>query len=495
MNHILKINIILFGIIFNSNAQLKINSDSLKIQKTNNLTNYYVEAGSYGTKRESNPPSYVRNLSEIGIKKLEKFNFLDIGFDFRTRFEIRKNDIRRDTLMTDMPILFKTRAYLGIKNIIDPFRFAIEYQDASRENGFFKEDDRDYNRSEFIQMYAELFFKKALGTDKLGNNRPIFLRFGRQHFEFLDKRLIGSNQWRNTTNTFIGFRASLGGEYNDFQVDLLALRPLKRVIHEFDRTDFYRDFGAVIGHLRLWSKVITIEPYYLALNQRASLATGFKSKMIHSPGLRLYGIIFKSKFNYDFTGTNQFGNDQGLIHKAKMYTAEIGYKFISLKSKPKISVFYGFASGDKDPFDKVNNRFERFYGFSRPWSSDDYIVPENIITIKMKFEFEPIKGFKIDFGYSMFYLASKTDRFNNFLNGNSNNRDKFGLSGNKLGHGFDSRFRYSLSNFFDLNVGYNHFTNGNFVLLQQNKALGESKKSSDFIYFELTINVFDLFKR
>ena len=160
MKHILKINIILFGIIFNSDAQLKINSDSLKIQKTNNLTNYYVEAGSYGTKRESKPPSYVRNLSEIGIKKLEKFNFLDIGFDFRTRFEIRKNDIRRDTLMTDMPILFKTRAYLGIKNIIDPFRFAIEYQDASRENGYFKEDDRDFNRSELIKCTLNCFLKK-----------------------------------------------------------------------------------------------------------------------------------------------------------------------------------------------------------------------------------------------------------------------------------------------------------------------------------------------
>jgi hypothetical protein len=456
-------------------------------------TSYYVEPGSYGTTRETDPPAYIRNLSKTGIKGVEKVNWLNIGVDYRARFEYRHNDIRRPVITTDYPVLLRSRAYIGVTNIIDPLRFAIEFQDSHRTNGKFPKDDRDFNRAEIIQGYAELHFKKALGKDDLGNNRPLFIRFGRQAFEFMDRRLIGLNQWRNTTNNFLGFRSSIGQDKNDWQIDLLALRPIIRLVEKFDKTDHDRDFWAVIGHWRKWSEVITIEPYYLGLKQRATPATTNRERLIHSPGIRLYGWVNDKHMNYDFTYTQQFGEDNNQTHNAYAITAEVGYKFDNAW-KPRVSLFYGYVSGDKNPNDNVNNRFERFFGFARPWSSDDYVIPENIVTPKIKVEFEPVKGVKVDGGYSFYWLASSTDRFNNLLGG-TNNRDRTGNSGDFLGHGLDARVRFSPVKFIDANIGYTHYTNGEFVLNRQKAALGESANSSDFAYIELSFNAFDLFKK
>lgn len=466
-------------------------TDSVIKTETPAKAGYYIEPGSYGTKRETDPPSYVRNLGRTGIEGTENLTWLDVGLDYRVRSEYRNNDIRRpQSHSDDYPFLFKGKIYVGIKEILDPLRLVIEMQDSDRLNGNYPLDNRDVNKREMIQGFGELYFKNALGKDDLGNNRPFMIRYGRMAFEFLDRRLIGQNLWRNTTNNFLGFRAALGQEQNDWQLDLLALRPIIRLIDQPDKADNDRQFGAAIGHYRKWSEIITIEPYYMALRQ--DKAIGYR--MIHSPGLRLYGRIYDTGWNYDVTATYQFGDEGNLKHKAYMITAEAGYRFRDLAWKPRVSLFYGYASGDKNPDDAENNRFERFYGFARPWSADDYVIPENISAPKIKVEFEPAKGLRADAGYSFYWLASATDRFNNLLAG-ENNRDKTGNSGDFLGHGFDARVLFKPVKFIDMVVGYAYFSTGEFVQNMQDTANGEHSGASNFAYVEVTFNALDIFMK
>ncbi|WP_420538351.1 alginate export family protein [Methylotuvimicrobium alcaliphilum] len=458
-------------------------------------SSYYIEPGSYGTKRETDPPDYVRNLSKTGIKGTEDITWLDVGLDYRMRYERRENDVRRrPSRSLDEPILLRTRAYLGIKEILDPLRAVAEFEDARRYNSQFDRDNRDINEFELIQGYMELHFKDALGYDDRGNARPAFIRAGRMAFEFLDRRLIGLNKWRNTTNTFQGFRASLGEDANDWALDLLALQPLTRLMTDFDKPNQDQWFSSIIGHWRKWSDIVTIEPYYMALRQDASPGNRNRARDIHATGLRLSGWVSDTGINYDLTGTYQFGRDDGRQHDAYMVTAEVGYTFLEHPWKPRISAFYGHVTGDKDPNDYKNNRFERFFGFARPWSSDDYMIPENVIAPKVKIEFEPIKGLKFDGGYSAFWLESNTDRFNNLLDGSSFNRDPTGNSGDFLGHGLDFRARYNITPYIAANVGYTHFTNGEFTKNRQVAANGTKSNQSDFIYVELSFNALDIFK-
>jgi hypothetical protein len=461
----------------------------------NTTHSYYVSPSSHGTQREADPPQYVRTLSTLQQNN-KKLDFLFLGIDSRARFEFRNNDIRRkDSFSNDFPLLLRQRLYLGFDKKNFPLHFALEFEDARKVGGKYDKDDRDVNQYEIIQGYVGLKFDKLFPKDDFGNEVPLSFRYGRMAFEFLDRRLIALNQWRNTTNNFNGLRFALGKDENPWQLDVLCVRPIKRDIENLDKTDKTRLFTAIIVHWRKWSKYTTIEPYYMNLKQKASPQTP-TDRNIHSFGLRFYGNFAEKKWDYDVTGTYQFGQDFNEQKRAFALTSELGYTFQELPSKLRISIFNGYVSGDQSPKDMQNNRFERFFGFARPWSADDYIVMENILSNKIKLEWLlniKKQKFQMDGGYSVFSLASKTDRMNNLLAGKEN-RNVTGLDGKFVGHNVDLRIRTKIKSFSEINLGYSHFTNGNFVKNRQKAANGSAANSSNFLYIELNFNLIDFIK-
>ena len=434
-------------------------------------------AQGYSTTRDPDPPKYSRHASEIGITSLKHATWLDLGLDYRFRYEYRDDDIRRAQDGLDDPFLHRTRAYIGIHDALDPFRFAVEMQDARRYHSRYPRDNRDVNEFQFIRLYGELHFDDLLPRDATGNHRPIGLRYGIHNFEFIDRRLIGNNQWRNTANTFQGFHGIIGQQANDWQLDLLAVQPLNRLMHEWDRPVEQQWVYAAIGQWRGWEKAMTLEPYYLALSQSAY--PGTIERLVHSPGLRVYGKISVTGFDYDLTYTNQFGRNGAREVRAWAATAEIGYT-LTHPWKPRVSLFYGHATGDRDPNDNTDNRFERFFGFGRPWSANDYIVYENIRAPKLRIELKPKKNLRVDFGYSWYWLDSATDRFA----GTSQVRDRTGSSGSSVGHEFDIRARWQINPKLETILGYARFLPGGFVERQIRGG------DTDFAYLEVTVNAF-----
>lgn len=130
-------------------------------------------------------------------------------------------------------------------------RLTLEIEDARRNHSEFPQhfDTRDINKAEPIQAYWELHCKDALGPDELGNERPGSLKVGRQAFEYLDRRLLARNEWRNTTNTFQSFRSILGQQHNDWQLDLLALQPMQRFSQQLDQRD---ESQKLLWHHLMW---------------------------------------------------------------------------------------------------------------------------------------------------------------------------------------------------------------------------------------------------
>lgn len=438
---------------------------------------YYRAPQSYSTTRDPDVPKYAKPAPETNLDFLRQVDWLDIGLDYRFRAEHRDDDIRRDSAGLDEPFLHRTRAYIGIHDVLDPFRLAVELQDSRRYNGNYPRDNRDVNEFELIRLQAELYFKDLLSPDAFGNHRPISLRYGIQNFEFLDRRLIGNNQWRNTANTFLGFRGAVGQEANDWQLDLLAVQPLERQQYEWDEPVEGQWVYALIGHWRGWSDVVTLEPFYLGLDQ--SKTSEVSSRTVHSPGFRAYGTFGKSGFDFDLSVIKQWGQNGEQDIDAWGGNVEIGYRF-DHPWKPRFSAFYGYASGDKDSTDNEDNRFERFYGFGRPWSANDYIVFENISTPKLRLELTPSSKLRVDLGYSWYHLASSTDQFY----GASKTRDATGRSGSDVGHEFDIRARWQVTKKLELIAGYAHFTAGEFT----RNAIRPG--DTDFAYLELNLTVF-----
>ena len=93
---------------------------------------------------------------------------------------------------------------------------------------------------------------------------------------------------------------------------------------------------------------------------------------------------------------------------------------------------------------------------------------------------KPAWKLRVDFGYSVYWLASDTDRWNN-----AGLRDPTGRSGSFLGHEADVRVRYKIIPRIEANVGYAYFTPGEFT-----RKNGKSY-DSDFFYIELSFNAFE----
>lgn len=472
-------------------------------------TSYHRRSNSYATNPDSDPPRYVRRLSDIGVEAFKDINWLELGFESRMRYEHRHNDIRRIEGGNDDPIFLRNRAWIGIKDILDPFRFAVEFQDSRIVNNRFVSTDQERNEYDLINAYGELYFKKGLGTDDRGNDRPIRFRVGRMAYEATDRRFIARNEWRNTTNSFEGFRLNLGREANDWEADLFGMQPVRRLQTKFDEANDHLWFFGAIGTWRRWSDIVTIQPYYMGQKQTAD-PTGFTAtnrldREIHMPGFRAYGNV-SNWFDFDVSYNRQFGYTGTNSIEAQGYTIELGKTF-NHAWKPRIGLFYGYASGDKNPNDNVDNRFDRFFGFARPWSADHYVIYENLKAPKIRFEFSPTQKLGFEMGYGGYWLASGTDRMFDILDGNISNtikdpgfnRDRTGKSGDFGGHAFEGRIRYQATSRISTILGYTHFTAGEFVknriaatsceTLHKHPCTDQRSGNTDFLYFEVLISL------
>ena len=500
---------------------------------------YYVERRSYGTQKETEPPRYVKQLNKTWLKDYDSFadiDWLDIGFEYRARYESRQNDFRRAQENIDDPLLLRSRAYLGLKNILDPFRFAVEVQDSRRNHSDYNDstdrrlsnDPKDIDHADFLQAYLELYFKESIfGKDDLGNNRPFWVRGGRLAWEDLDRRLIARNEWRNTTNTFQGIRANIGEKKNDWQLEAFAVQPVQRFANQLDQVDHAQKFYGLVGDWRGWSEYVTIQPYYFYLKQNGNRVeydgngTAYSDRSVYSAlqqtrasidreintgGVRVFGVVPGTQWDYDASYSKQWGEVQRYIgnlatgryinvdHDAYAYTAELGYTFNKHSWKPRFSGSYGVASGDKvsgttatDTSDTQG--FDRLFGFARPWSNNDYIQMNNIRAAKIRAEFDPkvpfLDNVKVDTGFSWYRLDSATDRW---AAGN-NLQDVTGNAGRDLGKEFDLRVRFPVNQYASLNLGYAHFWAGDFVKTTSRLVAGQSNRSdtSNFFYTELTL--------
>ncbi|MDO9167711.1 MAG: alginate export family protein [Methylobacter sp.] len=468
---------------------------------------YYVKTKGYRVEPDTDPPAYVRNLSKTQFEQFRDVDWLDVGLDFRTRYEYRENDLRRRnnpttnaTLNTyrndpDNLWLLRTRGYIGVKDILDPLRFAVEFEDARSYNGLYERTDADINEFELIQGYAELYFDNALG-----HNRPLSIRAGRQALELLDRRLIGNNQFRNTTNNFEGFRVQFGKKQNDWHLDTFALHPIERLKYDFDRADEDTWIYGGVLNLRQWSEFITIQPYFLGRKQNGdptnAVAANRKADMdIYAPGLRVYGLFGDSGFDFDADINKQFGRSGSLSgttqtlrqHDALAYSLESGYTF-DHAWKPRASLYYGYGTGDKNPTDNTNQKFDAFYGFNQPWSRNDYFSWDNVHAPKARLEFTPYKDVRIDTGYNAFWLESETEAWNR-----ANLRDRSGKSGNFLGHELDIRMRHKINPYVDWSLSYARFEPGSFTKSFDKGSTANgpfTSEASNFFYFEVSLNAF-----
>lgn len=422
-------------------------------------------------KREPEPPSYVRPVSELGLPATEGLNWLLMGIEHRSRFEIRDDDYR-NALTRDSLFVMRSRAFVGIRDVLDPFRFGVEFQDSREFGSQFPNSTRNVNEYDFLQAYAELFFKDAFGKDE-----PLRLMAGRMAIDYVDRRLRTRNGFRNTTNAFDGFRIVAGQQKADWEIDAFAVQPVVIDTEHLDRPDEERWLYGVAGAWRRWSDVITLEPYYFVLDEDFK-GWNAADVEIHTWGLHVFGPIGESGFDYDLDAAFQYGRNRGQLHRAMAFHAELGHTF-KIDWEPRLAGWINYATGDRAPGDGVSERFDSLFGSSTGfYGFNEFSTWQNVISPSTELRVHPMKKMIVSLFYRTYWLASDQDAW---VRGGR--IDRTGRSGEFVGQEIDLIVRYDVDKHISLEGGIGHFMPGNFV-----RNTGDSP-DADMFYLQTVIRL------
>jgi len=416
-------------------------------------------------------PLYVREFEPFWNPD-EKVDWLLFGMQHRTRYALR-DDFYRAGLASDQErFLLRTRGYLGIKDILDPFRFGVEFLDARLLSQEFADRVYDVDHADILQAFVELYF-----DDVGGSGEPVSLRFGRQTFDALDRRLIARNRWPTNSFAFDGFRLRIGDEASEFELEAFAFQPVDRQLFSPNRNDEERAFYGVIGYFRHWSPYVTIEPYYFVLDEDLGAPGSIDSER-HTLGLRAFGLIGDSGLDYDVNGVFQFGDTEVGDIRAYGFAADVGYRF-DHPWKPRVAAMFHYASGDNDPTDGLNETFNPLFSAPHPFFGfSDNFVWSNMINPAIYVSAKPMDKLKFVSVYRWYWLDSDVDAFPR-----AGIVDPTGTSGNFIGQEFDVQINYRIDKHTTLEAGYAHFMPGTFT-----RSAGDDITDSDFFYVQMEIS-------
>jgi Alginate export len=184
-----------------------------------------------------------------------------------------------------------------------------------------------------------------LGTSKGANS--IALRVGRQELEYGSGRLMDVREGPNVRLSFDGFMVK--SKIDSWQIDGFAVRP------DLDNPGFFDNapnhavaFWGVYA-TRTLPRKMSLELYYLGLDRRqATFERGTAQEVRHSLGARLSRPIATERrgLDFDYEGVWQFGMFGSGNIRAWTLASETGYRFPTVRLKPRFSAKADISSGD-----------------------------------------------------------------------------------------------------------------------------------------------------
>lgn len=432
-----------------------------------------VTTRAVGANRVSDRPDYARLLSETartnGWTAIESVDWLDVGVQSRFRYEIRENDYRTPGLLSDDALFNQSLVYLGVHDVLDPLRVAGEFMDSRRMLSDRVSVPNEENYREVLQAHVDLHFEDVTP------GQPLTAMVGRMTFDAVDRRLIARNRFRNVINAFDGFRVRWGEDKKPWELDAFVVRPVERSVEYFDESYNSSWLYGVTGYYRAASPGIELEPYWLLLDQNARQGIPLE-RYLNTFGLHAFGRWDDDHWDYDVSLAGQVGETRGLPQRAWAAHAETGYSW-KVPWKPRLALWINYATGDQDPTDDTQQRFDplfgatfAFYGYS------GYFSWQNTINPSIRFSVQPTERLRAEAIFRANWLASDKDAWVRGLR-----IDPTGNSGSFVGQEIDLRLAYPVWRWMELELVYAHFFPGEFV------AETGPDPGSDFIYLQTVL--------
>lgn len=444
------------------------------------------------TQAEALPPKPWTIHDAVGLPDWLKFSVQQ-----RTRYETYDNTFKKNATGGDQVVAFRTQVFL--EATYQQFSIGAEFIDSrlALDDAGTTLNTTLINEAALLQAYLAW-----QSHDFFGSGLDAEIKFGRQTMDIGSRRLVARNRFRNTINNFngINFIVQDGNHWlwRNFVVLPVSRLPndpqsLRDGIVEFDEENFNTIFaGSFLSYSQLPFQS-TGELYFYQLSENDTNNTPSKNRNLSTPGLRWFRVPKTNQFDFELetalqTGTSHANTNSTaeLDHFAYFGHAAFGYSF-DLPWSPRLLLQYDYASGDSDPYDGKNGRFETLYGARRfeygPTGIWGAFARGNINTPGIRVQFKPFPNITGFIAHRAFWLAEKRDTWV----GSSNLRDVTGQSGNYIGQQLEARLRWQVvPQLLMLETGWAHLFKGRFA--KDAPGSPADKNDADYFYAQTTLS-------
>lgn len=413
-------------------------------------------------------------------------DWLEVRLQHLARYEYLFNQFRAGLAGDDQLIDLRTTLFSEISS--SPFRAGLELIDARiyLPDSNTPVNDGFVDALDFLQIYGALDFEDLFET---GDEASVLA--GRYTMDLGSRRLVARNRYRNTINGFTGVDLRYLQEdrfdLRAFATLPITRRPLEReaqVRNELvlDTEGFDTVFwGLYVAFLDVFQEV-SIDGYVFGLHDQPP--AGPTCQLV-TPGARLLRSAAPGALDFEVEATIQVGVSEPanvtLTQLAFFAHASAGFTF-DVASSPRIALAYDYASGDWDPEDDLNNRFNPLFGTPRPELGPTMLYGafafSNIATPGVRLDLEPLPDVDAFVAYRAFWLASSRDAWTT-----AGLRDPTGRSGSFLGQQIEVRAVWDVfSSNLLFETGFAHLFRGGFAVVAPGAG---AAKDPTIVYVEL----------
>ena len=399
--------------------------------------------------------------------------WFSISGNHRTRFENLDEQFRGPGSGGDQVLVLRTLVLAELN--FDKVQFGAEMEDSRSYLGDSGTplSGSVVNPLELLQVYINI------PTSSLfSDGSKSFLRGGRMTMDVGSRRLVARNRFRNTINAFNGADWQWSGTDNQ-QFRMFYTFPVQRR-NSGDVLDNDARFDKEHFDVRFWGLYYAPaslpwgdngEIYLFGLDEDDVNGWATRNRELYTPGFRIYRKPAKNKFDYQIESVFQFGESRAstaatdttdLDHFAHFQHGEIGYTFDYAWS-PQLILQYDYASGDDNPADNDNNRFDTLFGARRfdfgPTSIYGPFARANLSTPGLRLKLKPAHNISSFISLRGFWLADDDDAWTT-----AGIRNAPGASESYIGTQIEARLRWEvIPNNFRIETGAAHLFAGDLM--------------------------------
>ncbi len=383
-------------------------------------------------------------------------DWFEVSGQFRARFESLSE--RFKAIQDDgSGQIFVLRTLLAM-TLKDEFLSLTTELEDSRAYGY--PDDEllstgQVNAVELLQAYVAANF-----TDTFTGDDEMRVKVGRQTMDMGSRRFVARNRYRNTINTFLGANArwesNTGSAVEAFFTHPTVRLPgtgdqaaLRSNEIQFDKEYAENKFWGLFGSHEEVVENVNAELYYYGLDRADVFNLAVADRELHTFGSRWYRPTAAGEPFWEIEYAYQFGQSrtsksatEDLDHSAYLLHVSGGYMF-DHSSQLKVEGLFDIATGDSNPNDGRNNRFDSLFGVPRfefgPTGIFRSFTRANIISPGLRLTGKVAGDWQVQLTQRPYYLESKTDSWTT-----TGFRDDDGLSGRHVADVTELRVRKPL---------------------------------------------------